>query len=92
MADRIGHGHHGKAESERDAEKADADLRKAGSDDGASTSSERQPEGTDRLGNISSVIHSGPFLSTRFALRNSGIAPAAPSQSNCDRGTRPHPF
>ena len=45
VTDRIGHGHHGKAESQCHPEQADADLRKAGSDDRASTPSERQPEG-----------------------------------------------
>ena len=65
MTNRIGHGHDGEAESERNTEKADADLRKAGGDDRASTSSECQPKGTDRLGNISFVIHSGVFLSRR---------------------------
>src|SRR5262249_2851675 len=54
------------AESQRDTEKADADLRKAGSDDRASASPERQPKCADRLGNISSVIHSGIFLSRRY--------------------------
>jgi len=65
VADRIGHGHHGEAESERNAEKADADLRKAGGDDRTSTAPERQPKGTDRLGNIGSVIHCGVSLSLR---------------------------
>ena len=57
MADRIRHGHHGEAGRERNAEKSDADLRKAGGDDGASTSPERQPKCADSLGNISLVIH-----------------------------------
>jgi hypothetical protein len=72
VADRVGHGHHGKAEGERNAEKADADLRKAGGNDGASTSSERQPEGADRLGNVGSVIHNGVFLSRRQHDPNAG--------------------
>ena len=52
VADRIGHGHHREAKCQRHPEQADADLWKAGGNDRASTSSERQPEGTDRFGKI----------------------------------------
>src|ERR1700752_3302086 len=51
VPDCIRHGSDSETESERDAEKADTDLGKAGGDHRASTSPERQPEGTDRLGN-----------------------------------------
>src|SRR5262245_61981122 len=65
VADRIGHGQEREAEGQRNTEKADADLWKARGDDRASTTPERQPESTDRLANIGSVIHGGVFLSRR---------------------------
>ena len=57
VADGIGHGQHGQAEGERDAEQADADLGKARGDDGAAAAGEGEPEGADRFGRTFTQIH-----------------------------------
>jgi len=53
MADREGHGQHRQAERQRDAEQADADLRKSGSKYGTAAATENQPERSKKLRRIS---------------------------------------
>ena len=50
MADRIGHGQHGQAEGERDAEKADPEIGKPGGEHGSAAPAEHQPERSEELG------------------------------------------
>jgi hypothetical protein len=50
LTEGIGHGQHGEAERQRDAEKADADLRKGRREHGASAAAEDQPERAQELG------------------------------------------
>ena len=44
VADGIGHREHGQAEGERDANPADADIRKAGCENGTAAAAEYEPE------------------------------------------------
>ena len=44
VADGIGHGDHGEAEGQRDADQTDADLGKRGRQHGAAATTEHQPE------------------------------------------------
>ena len=50
VADGVGHGEHGQAEGEGDAEVADADVRDPGGQDGGAAAAEHQPEGAEELG------------------------------------------
>jgi len=50
VAQRIGHGDHGEAESERDTGKSDAQLRNGSGQNGSAAAAEHQPEGAEALG------------------------------------------
>ena len=50
MTDRVGHRHDGETESKRDAEQADAHIRKGRSNDRAAAAAENQPECAEELG------------------------------------------
>ena len=65
VADGVGHGQHGEAEGERDADEADAEVRgpprqEARREHGAAAAAEDEPERADELGD-EFVFHGGPL-------------------------------
>jgi hypothetical protein len=50
MTDRVSHGQHGQPEGERNAEKADAEIGKPGSEHRRAAAAKHQPESAEKLG------------------------------------------
>ena len=70
MSDGIGHGQDGEAESQRDTEKADPDLRKGSGEDGRAATTEHQPERAETLGR-QRPLHIKKLLEDKCALPTS---------------------
>src|SRR3546814_16220365 len=61
MADRIGHGHDGQTESERNAQQSYADIGKGGGEKREAAAAENEPERADELGQpLFDLLHDDP--------------------------------